>query len=95
MEGPLVTDLQMRAKHSGCRLQYLHTVKKAITELYKLNSEDPTACARRVEYLLEEDRFICPPGSDEVSFSHLSGLFLIAVRLNQSDPADSQSLLDS
>ena len=95
MEWPLVTDLQMRAKHSGCRFQYLHTVKKAITELYKLNSEDPTACAGRVEYLLEEDRFICPPGSYEVSFSYLSGLFLIAVRLNQSDPGDSQCLLDS
>jgi len=95
MEWPLVTDLQMRAKHSGCRSQYRHTVKKAITELYKLNSEDPTACARRVEYLLEEDRFICLPGSYEVSFSHLSGLVLIAVRPNQSDLADSQSLLDS
>jgi len=95
MEWPLVTDLQMRAKHSGCRSQYLHTVKKARTEIYKLNSEDATACAGRVEYLLEEDRFICPPGSYEVSFSHLSGLFLIAVRLNQSDPVDSQSLLDS
>jgi len=95
MEWPLVTDLQMRAKHSGYQSQYLHTVKRAITELYKLNSEDPTACARRVEYLLEEDRFICPPGSYEVSFSHLFGLFLITVRLNESDPADSQSLLDS
>jgi len=85
----------MRAKHSRCRSQYLHTVKKAITELYKLNSDDPTACALRVENLLEEDRFICPPGSYEISFSHLSGLFLTAVRLNQSDLADSQSLLDS
>jgi len=64
----LVTDLQIWAKHSGCRSQYLHTAKKAITELYKLNIEDPTACARRVEYLLAEDRFICPPGSYEVSF---------------------------
>ena len=31
----------------------------------------------------------------DVSFSHLSGLFLTAVRLNQCDPADSQSLSDS
>jgi len=68
MEWPLVTDLQIWAKHSGCRSQYLHTAKKTITELYKLNIEDPTACARRVEYLLAEDRFICPPGSYEVSF---------------------------
>jgi len=68
MESPLVSDLQIRAKHSGCRSQYLHTAKKAITELYKLNIVDPTNCARRVDYLLAEDRFICPPGSYEVSF---------------------------
>jgi len=68
MQWPLVTDLQIQAKHSGCRSQYLQTAKKAITELYKLNIEDPTAYARRVEYLLAEDRFICPPGSYEVSF---------------------------
>jgi len=68
MQWPLVTDLQIWAKHSGCRSQYLHTAKKAITELYKLNIEYPTACAQRVEYLLEEDRFIYPLGSYEVSF---------------------------
>jgi len=94
MEWLLDTDLPMRAKHSGCGSQYLHSVKKAITGLYILNSEDPTACARRVEYRLEGDRFICLPGSYKVSFSHLSGLVLIAVRLNQSDPADSRSPLD-
>jgi len=59
--------LQIWAKHSGCRSQYLHTARKAITELYKLNIEDPTACAGRVEYLLEEDRFIYLPGSYQVS----------------------------
>jgi len=68
MEWPLVTDLQIRAKHSGCRSQYLHPAKKAITELYKINIEDPTPCARRVEYLQAEDRFTCLPGSYEVSF---------------------------
>jgi len=68
MEWPLVTALRIRAKHSGCRSQYLHTAKKAIRELYKLNIEDHTACARRVEYLLAEDRLICPPGIYEVSF---------------------------
>jgi len=68
MEWRLVTDFQIRAKHSGCKSQYLHTAKKAITELYMLNIEDPTACVRRVESLLAEDRFICPPGSYEVSF---------------------------
>jgi len=67
MEWPLVTDLQIRAKHSGCRSQYLHPAKKAITELYMLDIEDPTACARRVEYLLTEDRFICPLGSCGIS----------------------------
>jgi len=68
MGWPLVTDLLIRATHSGCRSQYLHTAKKPITELYKLNIEDPTACARRVEYLLVEDRGIGQPGSFEVSF---------------------------
>jgi len=68
MDKPLVSPLQIRAKHSGCRSQYLHIAKKAITELYKHNIEDPTASARRVEYLLAEDRFICPAGSYEVSF---------------------------
>jgi len=68
MEWPLVAYLQIRAKHSGCRSQYLHTAKKAIIEFYMLNIEDPTACARREEYLLAEDRFMCPPGSYEVSF---------------------------
>ena len=43
---------------------------------------------------MEEDRFIGQPDSFVVSFSHLSGLFLMAVRLNESDPADSQSVLD-
>jgi len=52
----------------GCRSQYLHTANKAITELYELNIEDPRACAQRVEYLLEEDRCICPPGSYKLSF---------------------------
>jgi len=95
MDWPLVTDLLIRAKHRGCRSQYLHTAKKAITELYKLNIEDPTACARRVESLLAEERFIWPPGRYEVSFGHLSGLFLIGVRVTRSNPADSQFLLDS
>jgi len=68
MEWPLVTHLLIRAKHSRCRSQYLHTAKKGITELYTLNIEDPTASARGVEYLLAEDRFIWLPGSFEVSF---------------------------
>jgi len=68
MEWPLVTDLQILAKHTGCRSEYLHTAKKALTELDKLNIQDPKACARRVEYLLAEDRFIWRLGSHEVSF---------------------------
>jgi len=68
MPWPLVTDLQIWAKYSGCRSQYLHRAKKSITELYKLNIEDPTASAQRVEYVQEEDRYICPPGGYEVCF---------------------------
>jgi len=49
MQWLLVTDLPIRAKQSGCRSQYLHTAMKALTELSKLNIEDPTACGRTVE----------------------------------------------
>ena len=94
MESLQVTELQMQGKQSGCRLQYLHTLKKAITELDKLNVVDPTACTQRVEYLLEGDRSICPPGTYELSLSDLGGLFLIVVGLNQSDMVDSESLLN-
>ncbi|RPB02042.1 hypothetical protein L873DRAFT_1841938 [Choiromyces venosus 120613-1] len=50
---------QIRAKHSSCRSQYLHGTKRAVTGIYKLETDDPTACAERVEYLLERDRFNC------------------------------------
>ena len=52
--------LQVRSKHSACRSQYLHTVKGSITELYKLDTEYDVVCTRKVAYLLEEDRFLCP-----------------------------------
>jgi len=58
--------LQVCVKHSGCRSQYLHTAKGCITALYKLDMEDAAGCARRVAYLLEEDRFLCPPDKYEV-----------------------------
>jgi len=38
-------------------------VKKAITELYNLDIDDPAACRQRAEYLLAEARFTCPPGN--------------------------------
>jgi len=57
--------LEIQVKHSGCRFWYVHIGKKPITELYKVrgNIEYSIACAGRVEYLLEEDRLISPPGS--------------------------------
>ena len=45
-------------------------VSWAITELYKLDIEDPVGCARRVSYLLEENRFTCPSSNYEVVFRH-------------------------
>jgi len=56
MEWPAATGWHIRSKHSSCRSQYLHTVKKAITELYRLDIDDPAACRRRAEYLLEVDK---------------------------------------
>jgi len=75
MESRLVRDLQIQAKYTGCRSLYLYRVKKALTEHYKHNGEDPTASARRVIYIGEQGRVICRPDSYGVSFSHLSGLF--------------------
>ena len=41
-------------------------MKRKIVELYNLPEDDPTALARRVDYLLEEDRFMCAPRGYEV-----------------------------
>ena len=60
---------QIRGKHSSARSQYLHCAKKVVAALYKLDTEDPAACARMVEYFLKEDRFNCSPNGYEVTFS--------------------------
>ncbi|RPA88797.1 hypothetical protein L873DRAFT_827102 [Choiromyces venosus 120613-1] len=86
---------QIWAKHRGCRSQYLHTAKKDITELYKLDIDDPMGCRQRVEYLLEGDRFTCPPNNYELFFQNFPSLFQTVVRLNQSNLTDSRFLLDS
>ena len=52
-------------KHSSVRAQFVHYIKNHIRELYGLPG-DPTAIARRVEYLLEDDRFMCPSNVYEV-----------------------------
>jgi len=46
-------------KHSSVRAQFVHYIKNHIRELYGLPG-DPTAIARRVEYLLKDNRFMCP-----------------------------------
>lgn len=58
---------QIRAKHSSSRSQYLHCAKKMVPALYKLDTEDPAACAQRVEFFLKEDRFNCSPNGYEVT----------------------------
>jgi len=45
-------------------------VTKPITELYKPDIDDPAACRWRVEYLLEEDGFTCPPRNYGVAVQH-------------------------
>jgi len=55
----------MRQKHSGVRVQFFHYIKNHIRELYRLLG-DPTAIAPRVQYLLEDDRFMCPSNGYEV-----------------------------
>ena len=62
---------QIGSKHSSARSQYLYYVKKVVATLYKLDTEDPAACVRMVEYFLKEDRFNCSPNGHEVTFSAL------------------------
>jgi len=47
------------------RVQLVHYKKNHIRELYGLPG-NPAAIARRVEYLLEDDRFMCPSNRYEV-----------------------------
>ena len=60
---------QIRGKHSSARSQYLLCVKKVVVALNKVDTEEPTACARMVEYFLNEDCFNCSPNGYEVIFS--------------------------
>ena len=39
----------------------VHVGNKHISQLYDLPKDNHTALARRVDYLLERDRFMCPP----------------------------------
>ena len=65
--------------HSSARFQYLHCAKKVVAALYPLDSVDPAACARMVEYVLKEDRFNCSPNGYEGTFS-ASFFLTISVR---------------
>ena len=50
---------------AGVRVQFVHYIKNHKRELYGLPGY-PTAIARRVESLLEDDRFMCPANGYEV-----------------------------
>jgi len=47
------------------RAQFMDYIKNHMWELYQL-LDNPTAIAGRVEYLLAEDRFMCPSNGYEV-----------------------------
>ena len=57
---------QIRARHYAVRSQFLFYVKERIGRYYDL-PQDLTAIARRVNYLLERDRFMCFPRGYEVN----------------------------
>ena len=58
MEAPLETPECERAVHVRNKEAYLPAVL--------LPKDNPTALARRVDYLLERDRFMCPPRGYDV-----------------------------
>ena len=44
----------------------MYEIRKHMSQLYDLLKDNPTALARRVDYLLERDRFMCPPRGYDV-----------------------------
>jgi len=56
-------------KHSSARSEYRHCAKKVVVALYKLDTDDPTACVPMVEYFLKEVHFNCSPNDYEITFS--------------------------
>ena len=44
----------------------MYEIRKHLSQLYDLPKDNPTALARRVDYLLERDRFMCPPRGYDV-----------------------------
>jgi len=72
----------------------LYTAKRTITALCKVNIEDPGRCARRLAYLLEEDRFICPPEEDHVYWFNIARDYSDS-RKNESNWEDRLLLSDS
>ena len=87
--------MQLWSKHSSGRSHYLHTVKKAITELSELDIDDPAASRPRAEYLLEEGRFTYPPRHYGVAFQNFPEVFQTVVGPPPSNSADRQFLLNS
>ena len=55
------------------RGHFVYHIKRNIKKLYELLG-DPTAMARRVEYLLEDDMFMCRPYGHEVGIHQLINL---------------------
>ena len=45
----------------------MYEIRKHILRFYDLPKDNPTALSRRVDYLLERDRFMCPPHGYDVS----------------------------
>ena len=45
----------------------MYEIRKHISQLYDLPKDNPTTLARRGDYLLERDRFMCLPRGYDVS----------------------------
>ena len=56
----------------------MYEIRKYISQLYDRPKDNPTALARRVDYLLERDMFMCPPRGDDVRPKQLTGLNMTA-----------------
>ena len=63
-----LTFKKLRKYHSRIRSHYVSDLKKATLSLFNLKhlKSNPQDLAEHVQYLLEDDRFLCPPENYEV-----------------------------
>jgi len=69
VELPMANWEQLKSVHSRHRSYVVHECRQIIMRLYKLDYQTKKEVAKKVKWLLEKDRFVCPEEQWEVSNS--------------------------